>query len=97
VQRDSGKNSKPRAWCAQGGAIATVGGGALVIAGGIFRRNVAAEGSALSSTSPRSLKISNTTFDDSAGAFAGKAAEVQVGLSSVLLPFCNASNCMTMT
>jgi hypothetical protein len=38
---------------------------------------VAAEGSALFVVSPRSLKISNTSFDDEAGAFAGKAAEVQ--------------------
>jgi hypothetical protein len=55
-----------------------VGGGDLVVTDGIFRRNVAADGSALSVISPRSLKVSNTSFDDPAGAFAGEAAEVQV-------------------
>ena len=60
------------------------GGGDLVVANGVFRRNVAADGSALSSISPRSLKISNTTFDDPLGAFAGEAAEVQVRLCSAL-------------
>jgi hypothetical protein len=39
---------------------------------------VAAEGSALSAVSSRSLKVSNTSFDDPANAFAGEAAEVQV-------------------
>ena len=73
-----------------------VGGGDLVVAGGVFRHNVAAEGSALSSISPHSLKISNTTFDDPANAFAGEAAEVQVRLSSALLAVCNTSNCMSM-
>ena len=69
------------------------GGGDLVIAGGVFRHNVAAKGSALSSISPRSLKISNTTFDDLVGAFAGEAAEVQVSTLSV---DCNLLNCMIM-
>ena len=78
MQRDSGKNSKPCAWCAQGGAIAAVGGGDLDVARGVFRRNLAADGSGLSSISPRSLTVSNTSFDDPAGAFAGDAAEVQV-------------------
>jgi hypothetical protein len=63
---------------AQGGAIAMAGGGDLIVAGGVFRHNVAAEGSALSSISPRSLKVSNTSFDDPASAFTGEAAEVQV-------------------
>jgi hypothetical protein len=63
---------------AQGGAIATAGGGDLIVAGGVFRRNMAAKGSSLSSISPRSLKVSNTSFDDPANAFAGEAAEVQV-------------------
>ena len=63
---------------AQGGAIAAAGGGDIIVAGGVFRRNLAAEGSALSSISPRSLKVSNTSFDDATGAFAGEAAEVQV-------------------
>jgi hypothetical protein len=60
------------------------GGGDLVVADGVFRRNMAADGSALSSISPRSLKISNTTFDDPLSAFAGEAAEVQVRLYSAL-------------
>jgi hypothetical protein len=67
----------------QGGAIATVGGGDLVVTGGIFRHNFAAEGSALASTSPGSLKVSNTSFDDPTGAFAGEAADVQVALHVV--------------
>ena len=54
------------------------GGGDLVVAGGVFQHNMAAEGSALSSISPRSLKVSNTSFDDPTGAFAGEAAEIQV-------------------
>ena len=64
--------------CTQGGAIAAAGGGDLIVAGGIFRRNVAAEGSALSAISSRSLKVSNTSFDDPVNAFTGEAAEVQV-------------------
>ena len=44
----------------------------------MFRRNVAAAGSALSAISSRSLKVSNTSFDDPANSFAGEAAEVQV-------------------
>ena len=70
----------------QGGAIAVAGGGDLVIADGVFQRNVAAEGSALSSISPRSLKISNTTFNDPrlGALYASAAAEVQVRLCSAL-------------
>ena len=55
-----------------------MGGGDLVVANGIFQRNLAAEGSALMAFSERSVKVSNTSFDDEAGAFAGEAAEVQV-------------------
>jgi hypothetical protein len=55
-----------------------VGGGDLVVANGIFQRNLAAEGSALMAFSERSVKVSNTSFDDPAHAFAGKAVDVQV-------------------
>jgi hypothetical protein len=39
---------------------------------------MAADGSALTSISPRTLMVSNTSFDDPAGAFVGEGAEVQV-------------------
>jgi hypothetical protein len=54
-----------------------VGGGNLVVANGVFQRNLAAQGSALMAISARSVKVSNTSFDDEAGAFAGNAAQVQ--------------------
>ena len=73
--------------CTQGGAITAAGDGDLIVTGGIFRRNVAAEGSALSAVSSRSLKVSNTSFDDPANAFAGEAAEVQVRALVCLLHF----------
>jgi hypothetical protein len=72
---------------AQGGAIAALGGGDLIVDGGVFQQNVGAEGSALSVISSRSLKVSNTSFDDPAGAFAGEATEVQVRALVYLLQF----------
>jgi hypothetical protein len=48
---------------------------------------VAAEGSALSAVSSRSLKVSNTSFDDPANAFAGEASEIKVrALARLLQP-----------
>ena len=55
-----------------------MGGGDLVVTNGIFQHNLAAQGSALMTISARSVKVSNTSFDDEVGAFAGEAAEVQV-------------------